>query len=139
MAYELHYWPTIQGRGEFVRLALEATGASYIDVARGEEDAGLGTSAMLRCMHDKSLTHPPFAPPFLKDGSVVVGAGLLLGFVLALAAGFLVSSLLVGVRPLDPLVFSLATVVLVIAVAAAGCVPARRATRIDPALAFKSE
>ncbi len=75
----------------------------------------------------------------LKDGSVVVGAGLLLGFALALAAGFLVSSLLVGVHPLDPLVLSLATVVLVIAVAAAGYVPARRATRIDPALAFKSE
>ena len=75
----------------------------------------------------------------LKDGGIVVGAGLLLGFVLALAAGFLVSSLLVGVRPLDPLVFTLATAVLVVAVAAASYVPARRATRIDPALAFKSE
>ena len=41
MAYELHYWPTIQGRGEFVRLALEAAGAPYVDVARGAEDAGL--------------------------------------------------------------------------------------------------
>ena len=40
MAYELHYWPTIQGRGEFVRLALEAAGAPYVDVARGAEDAG---------------------------------------------------------------------------------------------------
>ena len=38
MAYELHYWPTIQGRGEFVRLVLEATGAPYIDVARAAED-----------------------------------------------------------------------------------------------------
>ena len=38
MAYELHYWPTIQGRGEFVRLALEAAGAPYVDVARGAED-----------------------------------------------------------------------------------------------------
>ena len=73
MAYELHYWPTIQGRGEFVRLALEAAGAPYIDVARGEEDAGLGMSAMLRCLHDKTLIHPPFAPPFLKDGNVVTG------------------------------------------------------------------
>ena len=36
MAYELHYWPTIQGRGEFVRLALEAAGADYVDVARGD-------------------------------------------------------------------------------------------------------
>ena len=30
MAYELYYWPTIQGRGEFVRLALEAAGADYV-------------------------------------------------------------------------------------------------------------
>ena len=73
MAYELHYWPTIQGRGEFVRLALEAAGASYIDVARGAEDAGLGMAAMQRCLHDRQLVHPPFAPPFLKDGDLVVG------------------------------------------------------------------
>lgn len=73
MAYELHYWPTIQGRGEFVRLALEAAGAPYVDVARGAEDAGLGVPAMLRCMQDATVTHPPFAPPFLRDGSVLVG------------------------------------------------------------------
>ncbi len=73
MAYELHYWPTIQGRGEFVRLALEAAGAPYLDVARGPEDSGQGTPAMLRCLQDDTLTHPPFAPPFLKDGSVLVG------------------------------------------------------------------
>jgi glutathione S-transferase len=73
MAYELHYWPTIQGRGEFVRLALEAAGASYIDVARGAEDAGLGMAAMQRVLHDRRLAHPPFAPPFLKDGDLIVG------------------------------------------------------------------
>lgn len=73
MAYELHYWPTIQGRGEFVRLALEAAGASYIDVARGPEAAGQGMRAMLGCLQDDTLTHPPFAPPFLKHGSVRVG------------------------------------------------------------------
>jgi glutathione S-transferase len=73
MAYQLHYWPDIQGRGEFVRLALEAAGAAYIDVARGDEKAGQGTSALLRCLQDETLTHPPFAPPFLKDGRVVVG------------------------------------------------------------------
>ncbi len=73
MAYELHYWPTIQGRGEFVRLALEAAGAPYIDVARGAESAGRGLPAMLRGLNDRSLAHPPFAPPFLKDGGVVVG------------------------------------------------------------------
>jgi glutathione S-transferase len=73
MAYELHYWPTIQGRGEFVRLALEAAGAPYVDVARGAEDAGQGLPAMLRYLQDGKLTQAPFAPPFLVDGKMVVG------------------------------------------------------------------
>ncbi len=73
MSYELHYWPTIQGRGEFVRLALEAAGAAYIDVARGAKDSGQGVPAMLRCLRDGNQAHPPFAPPFLKDGEVLVG------------------------------------------------------------------
>ena len=34
MRYELYYWPQIQGRGEFVRLALEEADADYVDVAR---------------------------------------------------------------------------------------------------------
>jgi glutathione S-transferase len=72
MSYELHYWPTIQGRGEFVRLALEAAGAPYVDVARGEANFGEGESALLRSMQDETLTQPPFAPPFLKDGPVLV-------------------------------------------------------------------
>jgi glutathione S-transferase len=67
MPYELYYWPTIQGRGEFVRLALEEAGADYIDVARGPK----GVSAMMRLM--ESAEHPPFAPPFLKDGDIVIG------------------------------------------------------------------
>ena len=73
MAYELHYWPSIQGRGEFVRLALEAAGAPYIDIARGAEDAGQGVPAMLGRMQDTTAPHPPFAPPFLKDGALWVG------------------------------------------------------------------
>ena len=73
MAYELHYWPTIQGRGEFVRLALEAAGAPYVDVARGAQSAGRGLPAMLHDLADPALVHPPFAPPFLKDGKLVVG------------------------------------------------------------------
>jgi glutathione S-transferase len=73
MAYELHYWPTIQGRGEFVRLALEAAGAPYIDVARTPGDAELGSNALLKTMDDRHNTQPPFAPPFLKDGDVVIG------------------------------------------------------------------
>ena len=73
MTYELHYWPGIQGRGEFVRLALEAAGAPYIDVARGAEDAGLGLPALLHQMQDRTQTQPPFAPPFLRDGKLLVG------------------------------------------------------------------
>ena len=71
MPYQLHYWPTIQGRGEFVRLALEAAGASYVDVARGAE--GKDVDAMLQFMESPQLTQPPFAPPFLIDGQVIVG------------------------------------------------------------------
>ena len=72
MAYELYYWPTIQGRGEFIRLALEAAGADYVDVARGAKADGQGVGVMMRLMNDPALAHPPFAPPFLKDGDVLV-------------------------------------------------------------------
>lgn len=73
MPYELHYWPTIQGRGEFVRLALEAAGAEYLDVARGEETHGLGMPAMQHYLEDPSVARPPFACPFLVDGKRVIG------------------------------------------------------------------
>jgi glutathione S-transferase len=72
MAYELYYWPEIQGRGEFVRLALEAAGAAYIDVARAPKDQGQGVRALMAILRDPALTHPPFAPPFLKDGEVLL-------------------------------------------------------------------
>jgi glutathione S-transferase len=68
MRYELYYWPTIQGRGEYVRLALEEAGADYVDVARGPR----GVAAMMRMMETKRGT-PPFAPPFLKAGKLVIG------------------------------------------------------------------
>ena len=67
MTYELYYWPSIQGRGEYVRLALEEAGADYDDVAR----SGRGMSEMTRMMEDS--TTPPFAPPFLKSGKLVIG------------------------------------------------------------------
>ena len=77
MAYELHYWPTIQGRGEFGRLALEAAGAPYVDMAHGAEAASMDIPAMLGCMSDRHLAQPtfapPFAPPFLRDGTLMVG------------------------------------------------------------------
>ncbi|HEX2260842.1 MAG TPA: glutathione S-transferase, partial [Candidatus Binatia bacterium] len=68
MRYELYYWPEIQGRGEFVRLALEDSGADYVDVARIPK----GMAAMMRFMESRSVKHPPFAPPFLKAGKLVI-------------------------------------------------------------------
>ncbi|MDH6591595.1 glutathione S-transferase [Variovorax sp. TBS-050B] len=73
MTYQLHYWPTIQGRGEFVRLALEAAGADYVDVARLPETRGGGESALAQRLADAEIVRPAFAPPFLIDGDVVVG------------------------------------------------------------------
>jgi len=72
MRYQLYYWPSIQGRGEFVRLALEDAGADYVDIAR-RSGRGLGMPAMNRYLEDKRFTTPPFAPPFLKAGSLVIG------------------------------------------------------------------
>jgi glutathione S-transferase len=73
MGYRLFYWPTIQGRGEFVRLALEAAGAAYVDVARGAGDSGQGMPAMRAVLADTGTPYPPFAPPFLQDGEMLVG------------------------------------------------------------------
>jgi glutathione S-transferase len=69
MRYELYYWDGIQGRGEFVRLALEEAAADYVDVAR--EASGEG--AMLRLLDGEEGEHPPFAPPFLRAGSLLIG------------------------------------------------------------------
>ena len=66
MRYQLYYWPEIQGRGEFVRLALEDAGASYEDVARKPG----GTDRMMKMMEGKK--RPPFAPPFIKAGTLVI-------------------------------------------------------------------
>src|SRR5213593_3866976 len=68
MRVELYYWPTIQGRGEFVRLLLEEAGADYVDVARKKG----GMTAMMRFLEGKEPGALPFAPPFVKVGDVVV-------------------------------------------------------------------
>ena len=68
MRYELYYWPMIQGRGEYVRLALEEAGAALRRRRAprqrhgcDDEDDGGGKGT------------PPFAPPFLKAGKLVIG------------------------------------------------------------------
>jgi glutathione S-transferase len=69
MRYELYYWPEIQGRGEFIRLALEDAGADYVDVARLPKG---GMTPMMRFLENPSVEQPPFAPPFLKAGKLVI-------------------------------------------------------------------
>jgi glutathione S-transferase len=64
--YRLYYWTGIPGRGEFVRLALEAAGAKYQDIARQKGDG------VIEAFTARTRT-PSFAPPFLVDGDVVVG------------------------------------------------------------------
>jgi glutathione S-transferase len=67
MRYQLFYWPGIQGRGEFVRLALEDAGASYTDVAREQ-----GDDAIVRYLDGAHAGALPFAPPFLKAGRLLI-------------------------------------------------------------------
>jgi glutathione S-transferase len=71
--YRLHYWPSIQGRGEFVRLALEHAGLDYIDVAREPPERGGGEHALLASLATADAAHPVFAPPYLDTGKLVVG------------------------------------------------------------------
>ena len=71
MRYELYYWPSIQGRGEFVRLALEEGGADYVDVARRSGPRGM--PAMLKLLDGTRIKRPPYAPPFLKAGGLIIG------------------------------------------------------------------
>jgi glutathione S-transferase len=70
--YELYYWPSIQGRGEFVRLALEEGGAEYVDVARLPESAGGGARAIMHLLRNDAEPFPAFAPPILKHGHVTI-------------------------------------------------------------------
>jgi glutathione S-transferase len=69
MRYELYYQPSIQGRGEFIRLTLEDAGADYIDVAR---DPTFGRPGIMKFLEDPALEHPTFAPPFLKAGKLLI-------------------------------------------------------------------
>jgi glutathione S-transferase len=69
MRYELYYQPSIQGRGEFIRLPLEDAGADYIDVAR---DPNFGRPGIMKILEDPAVERPPFAPPFLKAGKLMI-------------------------------------------------------------------
>jgi glutathione S-transferase len=73
MKYILYYWPGIQGRGEFVRLALEEGGAEYVDIALVPEKKGGGVAAIEEYLEGEDVKRPPFAPPFLKAGRELIG------------------------------------------------------------------
>lgn len=70
--YRLHYWPTIPGRGEFVRLALEYAAIPYVDVARLPEDEGGGEEALWKSLDRAHRRTIPFAPPYLQAGNIVI-------------------------------------------------------------------
>jgi glutathione S-transferase len=70
--YELYYWPGIQGRGELVRLAFEEAGVPYVDVGRQSSAEGGGIPAMQAILESEAGPLPPFAPPFLRVGDLVI-------------------------------------------------------------------
>lgn len=72
MTFELFYWPGLQGRGEFVRLAFEATGTPFVEIVQSEA-SGQGMDGLLHTMDDPSCADPPFAPPFLRVGDELIG------------------------------------------------------------------
>jgi glutathione S-transferase len=67
MTYQLWYWPNIPGRGEFVRLALEAAEVEYEDMAREK-----GAEALIEDLQSRGGIRP-FAPPYLVDGDLCIG------------------------------------------------------------------
>ena len=70
--YELYYWPNIPGRGEFVRLVLEESGAPWVDVGRRPREKGGGIEAVIAFYAGRNEGHPVFAPPVLKHGALVL-------------------------------------------------------------------
>ena len=72
MKYQLYYWPGIQGRGEFVRLALEEGAARYVDVALVPAAEGGGVPAILEMLRAQGVRRPPFAVPVLKAGRQLI-------------------------------------------------------------------
>jgi glutathione S-transferase len=82
-SYRLYYWPTIQGRGELVRLAFEDAGAAYVDVARS---AG-GMREMMRLLDGKGSGQRPFAPPFVQVGRQLIAQTAAILHALAPALG----------------------------------------------------
>ena len=74
-----------------------------------------------------------------RQGLAIIGIGVALGLFVAVGVGRLVSDFLVGIAPTDPLTYVIVSVLLSLVALAACCVPARRATRVDPLVALRYE
>lgn len=70
--YELLYWPTVPGRGEHVRLAFEAANVPYNDISNDEDDIKLLLSHTSDKNYGDSINPPPFAPPLLRHGDLLI-------------------------------------------------------------------
>jgi glutathione S-transferase len=72
--YELIYWPSIPGRGEFVRLLLEESGTPYKDTAKGGTDSAVSkVTTLMSADNTGDAENPPvFAPPALRHGDVLI-------------------------------------------------------------------
>jgi glutathione S-transferase len=68
VTYELFYWPKIQGRGELIRLAFEASGTAYVDVCR----TSAGVPALVELMKTANHPAPPLAPPIVRHEGLVL-------------------------------------------------------------------
>jgi putative ABC transport system permease protein len=75
----------------------------------------------------------------LRRASWLTGAGITIGLVLAFVLAHLVANLLRGVRPDDPVVFTVITVTIAAAALGSSWIPARRAARVDPMQALRAE
>jgi ABC-type antimicrobial peptide transport system permease subunit len=76
---------------------------------------------------------------FVRHGLVLAAAGVAIGLTAAMALTGLMSSLLFGISPMDPVTYAAVPVVLVMAATLASYLPARRASMVDPVEALKAE
>jgi predicted permease len=122
------------GAAGFLALALAAAGVYGVlaySVARRTREIGI---RMALGADAGSVTRL-----VLRRGMTLAGLGIALGSAAALALTRFISGYLHGVSPADPLTFSAAVAILVLAAAAACYIPSRRAGRIDPSAALRSE